>query len=392
MSTTASPAPGNVPDLILANARLVLPDAVVTGSVAVAGGVIVDVAEGGAIPTGALDCEGAVLMPGMVELHTDNLEKHLNPRPGVSWPRAAAVVAHDGEIAAAGITTVFDAIRVGSLHNKWGDIGSDRYARGVADAIRGLVEAKALRIDHLLHLRAELCSDTVLEEMDEFGQDDRVRIVSIMDHTPGQRQFADEAKYRQYYQGKHGLSDAEMDAFVLFTKDLTARVGAAHGAGVVSRAKVFGAVLASHDDTTPEHVAASLASGVDLAEFPTTMAAARAYQAAGRPVMMGAPNILRGGSHSGNVAAADLAADGLLDILSSDYVPAALLMGAMQIAREGGSLARALATVTRNPARATGLTDRGEIAPGKRADIVALREVDGLAIATGVWSAGRKVG
>ena len=391
MSSMATQRPAPEPDLILANARLVLPDAVVTGSVAVREGRIADIAEGAGRPRGALDCEGALLIPGLVELHTDNLEKHLKPRPGVEWPHAAAVVAHDGEIAAAGITTVFDAVRVGSLRGAGREFDRDTYARPVVTAIDRLVEAGALRISHMTHLRAELCSHSVLEEMDAFGVADRVRIVSIMDHTPGQRQFRDESKYRQYYQGKHGLSEQEMEDFIRLTKALTAEIGASNEAGVIARAKALGAALASHDDTTEAHVAASLAAGVDFAEFPTTREAAAAYRAAGRPVMMGAPNILRGGSHSGNVAAMELAGAGLLDILSSDYAPSALMMGAMLLAREGGDLPGAIATVTATPARAVGLDDRGEIAIARRADLVTLTEVDGLAIPTGVWCAGRKV-
>lgn len=385
--------PGAAGDTVLANARLVLPGEAVAGSVVMRGGRIADIAEGRAVPRGAVDCEGQTVIPGLVELHTDNLEKHLRPRPGVNWPRDAAVVAHDGEVAAAGITTVFDAIRAGTLRGaRGGSFEGVRYAREVADHILRLRARGALRIEHFLHIRAELCSESVLEEMDEFAGERLVRIVSVMDHTPGQRQFADEATYRQYYQGKHGLSDAEMDAFVAFTKGLAARVGAAHEAGVVERARALGATLASHDDTTAAHVARSAGIGVGLAEFPTTLAAARACRAAGIPVMMGAPNILRGGSHSGNVAAAELAAEGLLDILSSDYAPSALLMGAMRLAEMTGDLPGAVAAVTAAPAAAVGLEDRGRLAPGLRADLLTLREIDGLAVVTGVWCGGRKVG
>jgi alpha-D-ribose 1-methylphosphonate 5-triphosphate diphosphatase len=188
------------------------------------------------------------------------------------------------------------------------------------------------------------------------------------------------------------LNDAQMDDFIVFAKGMGEQFGPAHLAGVVARAKRLGAVLASHDDTTVEHVAQSAARGVGFAEFPTTLAAAGACHAHGIPVLMGAPNILRGGSHSGNVAAIDLAGRGLLDILSSDYAPSALLMGAMRLGRETGDLPGAVALVTANPARAVGLADRGAIAVGLRADLVSLREIDGLSVVTGVWSAGRKVG
>jgi len=392
MSMAALPDVHGAPNLVLANARLVLGREVITGSVAVSGGLISDIASGSAVPAGAVDCAGATVTPGLVELHTDNLEKHLTPRPNVHWPPDAAVVAHDGELAAAGITTVFDALRAGTMQFGLKRGGEHRYARAAAQSLHKLRAAGVLRIDHFMHLRAEVCSHTVLEELDDFAGEEMVRIVSVMDHTPGQRQFADESKYREYYQGKHGMSDAEMDAFVAETKALFAEVGEAHELGIVERARALGAVVASHDDTTAAHVARSLEIGVEFAEFPTTLVAARAYHAAGVPVMMGAPNILRGGSHSGNVAAADLADAGCLDILSSDYAPSALLMGAMLLARRLGDLPGAIACVTRNPAEAVGLRDRGEIAIGKRADLLSLAEVDGLSIVTGVWSAGRKVG
>ena len=383
---------GSGPDLVLANARLVLAGEVVTGSVAVRGGVIVAVDTGAGVAAGALDCNGATVLPGLIELHTDNLERHLKPRPTVEWPHGAAVVAHDGEMASAGITTVFDAVRVGALKDRSATSRSFGNARPLATEIRRLAAAGVLRIDHRLHIRAEVCSQTALDDMDQFSAGDRIDIVSIMDHTPGQRQFSDIPQYRRYYKGRYGLDDRQMDEFIVFAKGLSAEFGAENLRGIVERAGRLGAVLASHDDTTVEHVALSAARGIGFAEFPTTLAAARACHGHGIPVMMGAPNILRGGSHSNNVAAMELAEQGLLDILSSDYAPSALLMGAMMLGRETGDLAGAVAMVTANPARAVGLADRGEIAAGKRADLVTLREIDGLSVVTGVWSAGRKVG
>ena len=379
-------------DLVLANARLVLADEVVTGSVALRGGVIAAVDTGAAVPAGALDCQGATVIPGLIELHTDNLERHLKPRPTVDWPHGAAVVAHDGEMASAGITTVFDAVRVGSLRDRSKSREQFGYARPVATKIRRLAGAGVLRIDHRLHLRAEICSQTVLGDLDQFSAADRIDIVSIMDHTPGQRQFTDILKYRRHMMGRQQFDDRQMDEFIVFAQNLSSRFGDENLRGIIAGAGQLGAVLASHDDTTVEHVALSAAHGVGLAEFPTTLEAARACHGHGIPVMMGSPNILRGGSHSGNVAAMELAELGLLDILSSDYAPSALLMGAMKLGRESGDLPGAVAMVTGNPARAVGLSDRGEIAVGKRADLVMMREIDGLSVVTGVWSAGRKVG
>ena len=348
-------------ETILANATLVLPDEVFTGALVLRDGVISDIAKGASLLPGAEDMGGDMLMPGLIELHTDNLERHIEPRPKVAWPHAAAIIAHDAELASVGITTVFDALRVGSVVSK-AKANYGEYARALADEIIALREADALRISHLLHLRAEVCSETLIAELAKFGPEDGVGIVSLMDHTPGQRQFRDMTQLKNYVCGKHGFSEAEFIDHVDGQKALSAMMGAAHEAAAVEAARRYGAVLASHDDTTEGHVAQSARHGATFAEFPTTPEAARACRAQGIAVMMGAPNLIRGGSHSGNVAAHALADEGLLDILSSDYVPSSLLSGALMLGDQWGDVARAVATVTRAPAAATGLTDRGEIA------------------------------
>ena len=376
-------------DLILANARLVLEDEVVTGHIRVQDGWIADIGHGTAIPAGAVDCNGDYLAPGLIELHTDNLERHITPRPHVNWPHDAAILAHDRELAGTGITTVFDAMRVGSIHSSKGR--APKYARALANALLGLRDRGALKISHHLHLRAEICSETLIEELAAFSPDDRVGILSLMDHTPGQRQFSDIAKMKAYVMGKRDLTEAEFAEHLDNLCDIQRRFGAAHETAAVVAATRLGAVLASHDDTTAAQVAVSEGHGVAMAEFPTTLEAAQACRASGIAIIMGAPNLVRGGSHSGNVAARDLAEQDLLDILSSDYVPAALLLSAVQLGDIWGNVARGLATVTANPARHTGLTDRGTLTPGKRADLVRFSVQDGVAVAGQVWSLGRQV-
>lgn len=378
-------------ETILANADLVLPDAVRRGSVLIRDGVIAAIEAGTTVPPGAVDCEGDLLIPGLVELHTDNLERHIQPRPGVDWPHAAAILAHDAELAGTGITTVFDALRVGSVVTTRTRASYGEYARAVAHEIQDLNAQGVLRISHLLHLRAEICSETLAEELGKFGAEDGVGIISLMDHTPGQRQFRDMTQLRTYMQGKHGLSDAAFVEFLAEQQEMGARFRAAHEAAALEAAARCGAVLASHDDTTEDQVQRSATQGVRFAEFPTTQEAARACHDLGIQVMMGAPNLIRGGSHSGNVAAADLAREGTLDILSSDYVPAALLTGALMLGDIWGDMARGIACVTAHPARAAGLTDRGRIAPGLRADLVRLRRIPAAAQLRGTWVAGRRV-
>lgn len=375
---------------IFANARLILNDEIVQGSIVVAGGLITDIDLGSSVPKGAIDLQGDYIAPGLVELHTDNLERHLSPRPKVDWPYRAAILAHDRELAGTGITTVFDAIRVGSIvsgaSKRYG-----KYARQMADEILDMRAAGMLRISHHIHLRAEICSETLIEEFTEFTPEDRIGIVSMMDHTPGQRQFADLSKFESYVRGKYSFGDQEFRDYVDFLYGLRAKLGNSHEAATVSAAKRLGAALASHDDTTADQVATSQAHGVTMAEFPTTVAAADACHAHGIATIMGAPNLIRGGSHSGNVAATELAQLDRLDILSSDYVPSGLLMAAVQLGALWDDLPRGIATVTARPAKAAGLTDRGSLRPGQRADVIRFAILDGTPILQETWSAGTRV-
>ncbi|MBD3665745.1 alpha-D-ribose 1-methylphosphonate 5-triphosphate diphosphatase [Sulfitobacter aestuariivivens] len=376
-------------DLCLANAQIILPDRVLSGAVTIEKGVISGITEGDQVPDGAINCAGDLVLPGLVELHTDNVERHIEPRPEVDWPHLPALIAHDAELASTGITTVFDAMRVGSIHS-----GKGRYldyARRLADELLAARSQGVFKISHFLHLRAEICSETLLEELAGFGPDDRVGIVSLMDHTPGQRQFRDLAVLKTYVAKKRSMNDAEFATHVENLLGLQVRFGAKHETGAVKEAGRLGAVLASHDDTTSAHVATSAENGVGFAEFPTTIEAARACRAHGIAVMMGAPNLIRGSSHSGNVVAEDLARSDLLDIVSSDYVPSALLLSAFHLAEVWNDLPRAIATVTYNPAKAAHLKDRGALKVGLRGDVVRVRKTGQTPLLRGVWSQGNQV-
>ncbi|WP_284324925.1 alpha-D-ribose 1-methylphosphonate 5-triphosphate diphosphatase [Cypionkella aquatica] len=378
-------------ETILANATLVLPNDVILGAIRIENGVITAIDQGAAVPSGATDCGGDLLMPGLIELHTDNLERHIEPRPKVNWPHASAIIAHDAELASVGITTVFDALRVGSIQSSK-KMNYGEYARHLADEILGLRDKGALKISHFLHLRAEVCSETLIDELAKFGPADRIGIVSLMDHTPGQRQFRDINQLRAYVCGKHGLSESEFESHIAEQVAISSRLGQAHEAAAVTEARRFGAVLASHDDTTAAQVAISARHGAHFAEFPTTVEAARACHANGIKVMMGAPNLIRGGSHSGNVAASVLAEADLLDIVSSDYVPSALLSAALLLGDLWGDVARGVACVTQAPARAAGLTDRGSLSLGARGDVIRVARLQGAAALRGTWVLGQRVG
>ena len=381
-----------MPQTILTNARLVLETEVITGTLVMEDGVIVDIAHGPSRASDALNCEGDFLAPGLIELHTDNLERHMTPRPGVSWPHAPAIIAHDAELASVGITTVFDALRIGfDRPTPVAPSAYKPYARAMAHEILEMRAMGALKVSHFLHLRAEVCSETLEEEFAEFGTEDRVGIVSLMDHTPGQRQFTDLNQLRTYMRGKHAMTEAAFEAHVAQRREIGDRMRARHVAAAVAGAQRLGAHLASHDDTTEDHVRQSKANGATLAEFPTTLAAARACRDAGIAIIMGAPNLIRGGSHSGNVSAGALAQEGLVDILSSDYAPSSLLTAAVMLGAQAGNMAHGLARVSANPARAAGLTDRGRLEAGLRGDVIRFRQIGAAAALKGAWVQGQRV-
>ena len=378
-------------ETVIGNARVVLADRVIEhGWVAFADGRVAEIGEGSA-PAGSDDAGGDLIMPGLIELHTDHLEAHYVPRPKVFWNPLAAVVSYDGQLATSGITTVLDSLRV------WREDGAeevDGRAGVLAEAISSARDANLLRADHFLHLRCEIPMPSVVEEAKELIGRPDVRLMSLMDHTPGQRQFRDEAKLRVYYRGKGaGMTDAELD--VLFERRFRYQKTYAETnlRAIVALAQAHDIPLASHDDTTDENVTDAIRDRVSVAEFPTTMEAARGLHEAGIGILMGAPNVVRGGSHSGNIAAVDLAREGLLDILSSDYIPSSLLMGAMQLPRHVPAidLAAAVRTVTKSPAEAVGLHDRGEIAVGKRADVIRVHIARDIPVVREVWREGQRV-
>ncbi|MUM78844.1 alpha-D-ribose 1-methylphosphonate 5-triphosphate diphosphatase [Pseudodesulfovibrio sp. F-1] len=372
-------------DIVIKNARIVTRDGIVAGAVRVVDGIIASVDPGPSMVAEAMDFDGDYLLPGFVELHTDNLEQELEPRPGVFWPDTlSSVLAHDAKMVGAGITTVLDAVSLGEYHD-----GPKRTA--ILDmslrALRKARSAGVLKADHKLHLRCEYSDPKVLDMFMPHLDDDVLMLVSLMDHTPGQRQFTDTDKYRQYY--KKGWSDEE---FAEISDRLVATqwaCAAENRRAIVELCRQRGIPLASHDDTTAGHIEEAVRENIAISEFPTTRLAAELARKAGISIVMGGPNVVRGGSHSGNVAAHDLAAEGLLDILSSDYVPGSLVCAAFALhRRQGIALPEAVAMISLNPATVIGLGDRGEIAPGKRADLVRVREIEGVPAVLQTWAGG----
>ena len=376
-------------ETVFTNARIVLEKEIVTGSVLLRDGRIAGISTGPGA-TGE-DFGGDYLIPGLIELHTDHLEAHYSPRPGVRWDTTAAIQAHDSQVASSGITTVFDCLRMGADED--GEGFEPGEMRDMADALAAAGRDDRLKADHLIHLRCEVSAANVLDDFSDFEDDPLVRLVSLMDHAPGQRQFQTMDQYTLYYKTKRGLSDEAFAAFCARRQEASARHSKRHRDRIAAHCNARGITVASHDDATLDHVEESIAYGVRLAEFPTSLEAARASHEAGLSVLMGAPNIVRGKSHSGNVSARDLAGHGILDVLSSDYVPLSLIHAPflMSEGEEGIELPQAIAMVTATPARTVGLTDRGAIREGLRADLVRVRHAGGVPVVRSVWREGRRV-
>jgi alpha-D-ribose 1-methylphosphonate 5-triphosphate diphosphatase len=375
-------------ETILTNALLVLSDAVHFGTVVMRDGGIVAVSAGRSAAPGAIDLDGDYLLPGVVDLHTDNLERQVQPRTNARWPSRSAMVAHDAQCAAAGVTSVLDALCLGDLGFEQGRIQTFR--DGVAD-LDALEHTGLLKSEHFLHLRCEVPALDVLDLLDPVAEHPRVRMVSFMDHTPGVGQYSDLERYRDLllHDGMaEALIDRKIEALMVQRDDL--RIPNRHA--LLDRIAHLDVALASHDDRTEAEIEENFTDGIRISEFPVTIEAALAAKSRRMEVIAGAPNIVRGGSHSGNVAAADLVRAGAVDAFASDYVPASLIEAAfLCVGQTGITLPRAVALVTDRPARMAHLTDRGRIEAGLRADLVSVRIFEDLPVVRQVWRCGERV-
>jgi alpha-D-ribose 1-methylphosphonate 5-triphosphate diphosphatase len=248
-----------------------------------------------------------------------------------------------------------------------------------------------LKSDHFLHLRCEVPAMDLLELFEPVAEHPLVRMISLMDHSPGVGQYADVDFYRKLRR-QGGLDEISIERRIVQMQDQRARLRTPNRRALLDRVRGSTIALASHDDRTEDEIAENAADGIRISEFPVTKEAALAAKRAGMQVIAGAPNIVRGGSHSGNVNAVDLLRAGAVDAFASDYVPPSLVEAAFQCAREEGiTLSAAVAMISDHPARMAGLTDRGRLQAGLRADVVRVRLHGTLPIVRQVWRAGERV-
>ena len=375
----------SLPSLYLTRARLALPEGMhEDGALLIRDGRI-EALDPERAPADAreIDLSGRLLMPGMIDLHCDALEKEVEPRAGVHFPLDFACAQADKRNAAAGITTVFHAL---SFANHELGVRNNAFAAEIARAM-GAWQAHAL-VDNRVHARYEVTDETAPALLIELLAHGHAQLLSFMDHSPGQGQFKDVAAFRAYLSRNYQTDDGDLDR-ILEAKRVAGQNAMGRMQLLADVARAARIVIASHDDDTPEKVDTVAALGATISEFPINLETARATRARGLATLFGAPNLLRGRSQSGSMRALDAILEGVADCLCGDYSPAALLPAVMKLPDLAGiGLAEAIALVTRNPARAAGLTDRGEIAAGRRADLIAVKSLGGLPQAERVWVGG----
>ena len=370
------------------NARIVLADKILSGTLEIENGLITSIALQN--NKAGLDFEGDFLIPGLIELHTDHWETHLIPRPKIQWNHTAAIQSHDLQLIGSGITTVFNALRIGMYEDM--NLPPEEVFK-FARTLLNCKKQKRLKADHFIHLRCEVSSPDAVSGFDLFKGIDEVKLVSFMDHTPGQRQFTTFEAYKQYYQGKTGLSDDDFSKFAKLRKQQYLQYSSKHREMIYKKCQSSPIIIASHDDATKQHIEEAVKIGVSIAEFPTTLEAANIAREKGLKVLLGAPNVVRGGSHSGNISVTELAKKNLVDMLSSDYVPSSLLHSIFLLvnAHKIISLPEGITMISKTPAEVMGLKGRGEIKVGYRADFIRCSVIDNLPIVKSVWRYGQRM-
>jgi alpha-D-ribose 1-methylphosphonate 5-triphosphate diphosphatase len=361
--------------MLITNLRLVLPDAVIErGWLRLDQGLIAELGEGEAPSRKAVDGRGLTAIPGAIDLHGDMLEREVEPRPGAHFPLDMAVYELDKRLAAAGVTTAYAALSF------WDHEGRDT-VRGQETVRRLVSEIHRLRdgllTDLRVHARFEVATPQVLPGLGELIEQGQIELLSLMDHTPGQGQYRDIEHYVGFISKwrRVGREHVEQELRERLAKAGTIEERWALARDVAAMAAELGLPIASHDDDTAPKIDLVASLGATIAEFPVTLEAAAEARARGMHVVMGAPNALRGSSHSGNLSAREAVDAGLVDCLAADYHPATLVQAAFGLVASGAAnLPAAVALITAGPAAALGLHDRGRLALGLRADLCLLEE------------------
>lgn len=362
--------------LVIENARIVTPSGVLEeSSLAVEGGRIAGI---GKTPSAKgcrrIDAAGCWLMPGFIDLHSDALEKDLEPRPNTRFPLDIVLVELDKKLAACGVTTIFHAVSFAE-----GEIGvrCNDQAAAVIERIAAL--APRLVVDTRIHARFEVTDEAAVPRLEALLNGGKIQLLSLMDHTPGQGQFREAAAFENYYRRVYGKEKAEVDE-IIERKIRSQEKAAARLERMIALCRNLGVPLASHDDDSREKIRWLEDRAVAISEFPVNMEALRAAGDSGLHVCLGAPNVLRGASQGGNLSARKAIEAGYGDILCSDYAPMTLLHAVFTLESLGlAPLHEAVNMVSLRAARAVGIdAEKGSLEEGKAADFILVQRPDGV--------------
>ena len=374
---------------VINNARIVTPKGVrEDASIQIEDGCIVTIGEGA--PRGAreIDTGGNFLFPGFIDLHSDAIEKGIEPRPNTFFPVNIAVFELDKKIAACGITTMYHSLSFAEL-----EVGlrSNNMAAGIIREINTF--SHKLKVNTRIHARFEITDHGAVPFLKGLIRDDQINLFSFMDHSPGQGQFQDILSFKNYFGPVYAKTDTEMDTII--ERKLQAKQSDAPGfiAHLIKVCQENGIAMASHDDDSREKMRWLKEMEIGLTEFPVTLEAVRAARELGIRVCLGSPNVVRGKSQSSNLSARVAISSGYGDILCSDYSPMTMLHAVLTLERSGIlPLHEAVNMASLNPARAVGIADRtGSLEAGKDADMVLVDHSGDVPRVLKTFVAGREV-
>lgn len=368
--------------LILRGGFIVQPEGVYKADLTIEDGAIAAVHTGTdsapANPTDLIiDAEGAWVLPGLVDIHCDAIEKEVEPRPNTLFPMDMAFLQFERKLAGHGITTMLHSLSIGVGLSLRGE----HLVAQMVELITSMRQERAM-IRHGIHLRYEVSHLTGFELARRFIAEGKLDYLSLMDHAPGQGQYHRQGAFQRYVMKNQGVGLDEVSLIVEELEERRSRIDWSKLRALTAEARSLGITVASHDDDNTAAVERSLSFGATVSEFPLSLDTAAYAKSQGMGVCVGAPNIVRGGSHDGNLKALEAIQNGAADILCSDYHPASLLHAVFTLEAEGVPLHYAVKLASLNPASILGRADEiGSIEPGKRADLVVVRKVRGNPLA-----------
>lgn len=358
------------------NAKIILKDKIVKGkTLIIKGERILDILkdeDAKNIEAKEIDANSAYLSAGFIDIHSDYIEQLASPRPSSLVDFNLALREAEKHLLSSGITTMFHSLSLlGGIDTERKIIRKEENLFKLMELVNDQSHTDHI-IHHRMHLRVEINSVSRFNEIKKHIENGKVQLLSFMDHTPGQGQYTNLEKFKEITLGYNpNMTDEEFDEKIktLKSQELLSEDEIDE---IIALAKAKNISVASHDDDSPEKLNSLKKRGFSISEFPINLETAISAREEGLTVVMGAANVMLGGSHSGNLSAELAIKKDLVDVLCSDYYPSSILHSIFKLHFESGmDLAYLFNLVTRNPAIATNIIDdRGEIAVGKRADLI----------------------